>query len=106
MAKLTVRVQPKAKQNQLAGFKEGVLQVRITAPPVEGKANEALVRLLADCLGVSKSRVTIERGFTGRNKTVIIDGLSQSQAEALIEAGNSSRINLKPQKSKPQLKAS
>ncbi len=78
-ARLVMRVRPNAKQNQLLGFKEGVLQIRIAAPPIEGKANEALVRFLSTQLGVSKSRLSIERGLTGRTKTIIILGLSQSQ---------------------------
>lgn len=79
-ARLVVRVRPNAKQNQLLGFKEGILQIRIAAPPIEGKANEALVKFLSTHLGVSKSRLSIERGLTGRTKTIIIHGLSQSQA--------------------------
>ena len=86
IARFTVRVQPRAKQNHLTGFKEGVLQVRLTAPPVEGKANEVLVKFLADFLDVAKSRVSIERGLTGRNKTVIIEGMSQAQADSVISS--------------------
>ena len=84
-ARFVVRVQPNAKQNQLVGFKEGVLRVRIAPPPIEGKANEALIIFLSKQLGVSKGRVSIERGLTGRIKTVIIRGLSQVQAMSELE---------------------
>ena len=80
-----LRVKPNAKQNQLLGFKEGVLHIRIAAPPVEGKANDALIKFLSERLGVSKSRVSIEKGLTGRTKTIVIHGLSQSQAEKQLE---------------------
>ena len=84
-AKIVVRVQPNAKQNQLVGFKEGVLHIRITAPPVDGKANDALIKFLSGCLGVSKSRLSIEKGMTGRIKTIAIRGLSQRQALSDLE---------------------
>ena len=84
-ARFMLRVKPNAKQNQLLGFKEGVLHIRIAAPPVEGKANDALIKFLSERLGVSKSRVSIEKGLTGRTKTIVIHGLSQSQAEKQLE---------------------
>ncbi len=84
-AKFIIQVKPNAKQNQLSGFKDGVLHVRIAAPPVEGKANWALIKFLSDQLGVSKSRVIIERGLSGKTKTIIIRGLSQTQALGQLE---------------------
>ena len=84
-ARLIVRVQPNARQNQLTGFKEGVLHIRIAAPPVEGKANEALVKFLSAELGVSKTSLSIERGMTGKTKTITIRGLSQSQVLGRLE---------------------
>ena len=75
-AKFIVRVQANAKQNQVTGFKDGVLHVRIAAPPVEGKANEALIKFLSAQLGVSKSRVVIEKGLTAKTKTITVQGLS------------------------------
>ena len=99
-ARLTVRVQPKAKQNRLAGFKEGVLQVRITAPPVKGKANDALIKFLSECLGVSKSRLSIEKGLTGRMKTITIEGLTQSQVMGLLEETHRDGSQVQSPKSK------
>ncbi len=84
-ARFIVRVTPNARRNQLVGFKEGVLRIRISAPPVEGKANGAVVKFLSSQLGVSKSRVSIEKGLTSKTKTIIIRGLSRSQAMRLLE---------------------
>ena len=84
-ARFIVRVQPNARQNQIVGFKEGVLRIRIAASPAEGKANDALIKFLSDCLGVSKSRLSIEKGLTGRTKTISIRRLSQSLARAELE---------------------
>lgn len=84
-ARIAVRVQPNAAQSKVTGFKDGALQVRITAPPVEGKANQELVRFLADVLGVSKSSLTIEKGLTSRSKLVAVRGLGQDEVLRRIE---------------------
>ncbi len=84
-AKFTLQVKPNARQNQLMGFKEGVLHVRVAAPPVEGKANSALIKFLAGQLGVPKSSVVVEHGLSGKTKTVIILGLSRKQAMDRLE---------------------
>lgn len=81
MAVLTVRVQPNARENKLVGFKDGILQIRIAAPPVEGKANEALIKFLSGRLDVPKSRLSVKRGLSGRTKTILVSGLEQSQLE-------------------------
>lgn len=83
--KITVHAQPNASQNEVVGFKEGVLWVRIAAPPLKGKANQKLIELLSDVLGVSKSNLTIEKGITSRRKTVAIRGLGQAQVIRLLE---------------------
>lgn len=70
-----VRVQPRASRTELAGEYGEAVKVRLTAPPVEGAANEALVEFLSDRLGVAKSAVRIVRGHTGRDKTVQVAGL-------------------------------
>ena len=54
-SKIAAHIQPNSSQNEVVGFKEGVLQVRIVAPPVEGKANQELIKFLSNVLGVSKS---------------------------------------------------
>ncbi|MDA8216179.1 MAG: DUF167 domain-containing protein [Dehalococcoidales bacterium] len=75
MAQLRVRVVPRAKGNQIAGWEGDTVKVRLTAPPVEGKANKALVDFLAEQLGVSKSAVTIVSGHSARQKRIEIAGL-------------------------------
>lgn len=78
--RLTVRVQPRASADAIAGFANGGhLRVRVTEPPVDGRANRAVERLLAKALDVPRSRVTVVRGATARTKTVEIDGLSEQQ---------------------------
>ena len=79
-AVLSVRVVPRSAKEGVAGFAEGVVRIRLNAPPVEGRANEALVRFLAGALGVSKGRIAIVAGETGRNKIVRVDGITRSEA--------------------------
>ncbi len=67
-----VRLQPRASRDEVVGVREGALVVRLTAPPVEGKANAALCALLAKRLGVPKSRVHLEAGEKGRDKRLRI----------------------------------
>lgn len=68
----SVRVTPRASANAVGGERDGALVVRVTAPPVEWKANEAVVALLADALGISRSTVRVERGARARTKLVSI----------------------------------
>jgi uncharacterized protein (TIGR00251 family) len=68
-------VQPRASQDAILGLRDGVVRVRLTAPPVDGKANQALCRLLARALGVAPSAVAILRGDAGRDKLVRIAGI-------------------------------
>lgn len=75
-----VRVVPKAKKNEIVGVEGEVLKVRIAAPPVRGKANEALVKFLAQALGVRKRQVEIVRGQRARDKTIRVRGLSEKEA--------------------------
>jgi uncharacterized protein (TIGR00251 family) len=73
--RLRVRVKPRSSRDGLAGEQQGALVVRLQAPPVEGAANEALVRVLARALGTPRSGVRIVRGDTARLKLVEIAGL-------------------------------
>jgi len=75
-----VRVVPRAKKNEIVGVEGEVLKVRIAAPPVRGKANEALVEFLAQALGVRNRQVEIVRGQRARNKSIRVRGLSEKEA--------------------------
>lgn len=80
-----VRVQPRAAKNELAGLYDGALRIRVTAPPVEGKANEACCALLAKILNVPKSGVEIASGQTGRNKLVRVTGVTAEEVYKILE---------------------
>ena len=73
---LQLRVHPNAGRSEVIGFTGEVLQVKVAAPPVRGKANKELIAFLSKALGVSKGSLTIVKGHTGRNKVIAIDGLS------------------------------
>ncbi len=74
-ATLSVRLRPRAGRDALEGWRDGVLQARVAAPPVGGKANRALCRLVAGELGVAPSRVTLVRGERGREKVLRVEGV-------------------------------
>ena len=78
-------VQPNARQSRVVGLADGVLQVRVAAPPVKGRANLELIALLSDVLGVGRSDLTIEKGVTSRSKTIGVNGLGQDQVARLLE---------------------
>jgi uncharacterized protein (TIGR00251 family) len=83
---LTLHVQPNARQNEVLGFEDGILRLKIAAPPVEGKANKELIAFLSKRLGVSKSSISIDRGQTSKSKVISIEGLTRDQIYELIEA--------------------
>lgn len=78
-ARITVRLSPRASREGIAGERDGVILVRVTAPPVDGEANEALVRLLAKTLRVPKRAVVIASGATSRTKVIEVDGLAEDE---------------------------
>ena len=77
--RLSVRLTPRASREEIAGFEGETLRVRVTAPPVEGRANGALVRLLAKRLGVPRGAVRVVTGQTSRSKVVAIAGLDATE---------------------------
>jgi uncharacterized protein (TIGR00251 family) len=79
-----VRVQPRASRDAVGGEWQGALKVRLTAPPVDDKANEALRRLLAARLNVPLSAVTILSGARGRTKRVSVSGVTAEQVRGLV----------------------
>lgn len=82
--RLNVRVTPRASKNAIEGFRNDALVVRVTAPPVDSAANEAVIELLAAALRLPKRQLTIARGATGRNKVVDVDGLTHDQLISLL----------------------
>ncbi len=82
--RIGVRVIPRSGKN-LIEWEEDGLKVRLTAPPVEGAANEALVALLAQCLGLPKRDIQIVHGTTGRHKIVEISGMTVEAIEKKIK---------------------
>jgi uncharacterized protein (TIGR00251 family) len=80
VGRIAVRVQPRAARDEIAGERDGALLVRVTAPPVDGKANDAVCKLLAKRLGVARSRVAVVRGASSRDKLIEMEGV---EAEAL-----------------------
>ena len=77
--KISLRVYPNASRNELVNFTDGVLRVKVSAPPSKGKANRELIAFLSRLLGVGKGSINIIKGHTTRNKVVAIDGLSQEE---------------------------
>lgn len=77
--RFTVRVQPRASRNEVAGLQEGTLRLRLAAPPVEGEANAACCAFLADRLGLPRAAVRLVRGHRARTKQVEVLGLSAAQ---------------------------
>jgi uncharacterized protein (TIGR00251 family) len=82
---LLVQVVPRASRDRIGPRVGDRLKVQLTAPPVDGEANTALIRLLAKAIGVRKADVTIVAGETSRQKTVRVDGASPEALQALGE---------------------
>jgi uncharacterized protein len=80
-----VRVQPRARRNEIVGETGEVLKLAITAPPVEGKANAACIELLAKVLKLPKSSVSIAAGETSRNKLVRVVGITAEQLRERLQ---------------------
>jgi uncharacterized protein (TIGR00251 family) len=84
MAQITVRVQARARRDEIVGEREGVLVVRISAPPVDGRANRALCKLIARRAGVPPSKVTIARGEGSRDKLIRVDGIDAAALRSAL----------------------
>jgi len=82
--RINVRVIPRSGKN-LIEWEEGGLKVRLTAPPIDGAANDALIALLAQCLGLHKRDIQIVHGTTGRHKIVEITGMTAEAIEKKIK---------------------
>jgi hypothetical protein len=80
----SVQVLPRSSRCELAGIHDKALKLKITAPPVEGLANEECIRFLSRFLGIAKAQVAIVGGHTSRKKRIAVSGLTKSDMETLI----------------------
>jgi len=84
--RIEVKVVPRAKKDQISGIMEdGSLKIRLAAPPVDGKANRALIKLLAGILKIPKKDIAIISGLQSRNKTISIEGMSLEEYHQVID---------------------
>ena len=79
-----IGLQPRGGRDQVMGERDGAVLIRISAPPVDGKANAALITFVAKTIGVPKGAVTIVRGETSRNKVIRVEGRSPTDVRALL----------------------
>lgn len=84
-ALLKIRVNPRSSRNQVTGWRDDALQIKLTAPPVEGAANKAVLEFLAEQLGIKKSQIALVSGTTSREKIVEITGISDGEIRCRIE---------------------
>jgi uncharacterized protein (TIGR00251 family) len=86
IAVLKVKVVPRASRSEIVGFQDDTLKVRLNSPPVDGAANDELVRLIAKRAGVARSNVEIVNGLTSRNKTLRVRGVTSELLNAKLRA--------------------
>jgi uncharacterized protein (TIGR00251 family) len=86
MARITVKVHPRARRTAIAGRLGEAYKIDLAAPPVEGKANEECVRYFAELAEVPRSRVRIVSGLTSRSKLVEVEGMEQQELERRLAA--------------------
>ena len=85
--RLEVKITPGSSLNQIVGFRDDILHVKIAAPPVRGKANKELIDFLSDVLGIRKSCVSILKGETSHHKVISISGLSHDEISRRLSPG-------------------
>lgn len=86
MTGVAIRLQPRGGRDAIVGEREGAVLIRISAPPVDGKANAALIAFVAKTLKVPKGAVVIVRGETARNKVIRVDGMTPEATRAALLA--------------------
>jgi len=82
---IRLHIQPKASKSRIVGIHDGCLKIAVTAPPVEGKANKAVVKFLADLLGVPVRDVTVKSGAQSRRKLVVVKALGATEIRHVLE---------------------
>lgn len=82
---IAIKVQPRASKNEIGPTLGDELKIKVTAPPVDAAANEAVIELLADALGCAKSKVQITKGQTSRHKTIFVIGLASSEISVKLK---------------------
>lgn len=82
--RLQLHIQPRASKTEIVGVHGDALKVRLAAPPVDGEANETLVRFLAETLAVPRAAVTLRAGASGRRKTVAVQGRDAEEVRARL----------------------
>ena len=87
MTGVEIRLQPRGGRDAVVGERDGAVLIRISAPPVDGKANAALIAFVAKRLGVPKGSVTIVRGETARNKVIRVDGRAADDVRTMLLEG-------------------
>jgi uncharacterized protein (TIGR00251 family) len=85
IAMIEVRLRPRGRADELGGVIDGVLQARVAAPPVDGRANQALCKLIAKRAGVAPSKVSVVRGEKSRQKLVRVEGIDEASLLAALE---------------------
>ncbi|RJQ38758.1 MAG: YggU family protein [Dehalococcoidia bacterium] len=83
---INVKVTPRTSRDEIVGLKDDVWQIRVKAPPVEGRANDALLQLLGKALKLKASDLAIVRGHTSRRKTVAVSGLSEAEINGRLSS--------------------
>ncbi len=76
---LRIKAVPRAAKNEIQGLHDGALKIRLTTPPVDGKANQALMKFLSKTLNIPKAQIELAQGETSRLKTLRINGISKNE---------------------------
>ena len=83
--RLSAIIQPQSSKNEVTGIYNNALKIRLASPPVDGAANKACIRFFSKLLGVSPSEITIVQGFSSRNKTIEVIGLTEKQFREILK---------------------
>lgn len=83
--RITVFAQPKASKNEVIGPHNGAVKIKITAPPIEGRANEAIIEFLSELFNIPKRSIQLYRGNSSRNKVFELEGVTPEQARTLLK---------------------